>query len=294
MTIISQTCGNRIKPSSHRKIRHREAQICISSFTTITKEGGTWRTEVAPRSSQITESPLQAHPFLELCCVIGDNGISMNLHRRREINGSSPSWRIKKKKNPMEPELKSRFTNPPTLSAYISRKPQRPGHRQTYAKSLRGSRGPGGRRLPQPAARVARCPRGEGRPRHPRTPARARPLHPPWDVQSKPQSFQGARRSRTREEKHLHPSWCVSPSPSLTRTGAGHAGPPPPPVSAAQARGRPRASASLPARQPHPQHPPPRTPAGAALPMARPRATAPRAGPFGSGDGNAGRRWSSP
>lgn len=145
MTIIPQTCGNRVKPPSHSKIRHREALICISSLTKITKEGGTWRTEASPRCSQIIESP--KHPlFLELCCVIGDNCISMNLHRR-EINGSSPSWRIKKKKILWS----QRFTNPPTLSAYISRKPKRPGHRQTYAKWLRGSRGPGSRRLPQPA-----------------------------------------------------------------------------------------------------------------------------------------------
>lgn len=56
---------------------------------------------------------------------------------------------LKKKKNPIEPELKSRFTNPPTSSAYISPKPQSLGDPQTYAKSLRGSRGPGSRRLLQ-------------------------------------------------------------------------------------------------------------------------------------------------
>lgn len=66
-----------------------------------------------PATSQIDFFFSFNHPktilFLELCCVTGDNGISMNLYRwRREINGSSPSWR-KKKNYRATDEVNSRF-----------------------------------------------------------------------------------------------------------------------------------------------------------------------------------------
>lgn len=140
---------------------------------------------------------------------------------------------LRKKKNPMEPELKSRFTNPPTLSAYISHKPQRPGHRQTYAKSLRGSRGPGSRRLPQPEARAARCPRCKGQPGcwrtlawAPRAPARhLQPPLPPRDAQTEPRGLQETKESRTRGKKPPppRPNRCAPPPPA-SRTGTGNAG----------------------------------------------------------------------
>lgn len=173
-----------------------------------------------------------------------------------------------KKKNPMEAELKSRFTNPPTLWAYISLKPQRPGHRQTYAKSPRGSRGPGSRHLPQPAARAARCPRREGWPGRERTLAPAQ-CAPAWHL--RPPLHPGTCKANLRLPGYLRETHegkkgdpparsgrCVLPPPASPRPALGTrgAGPPPPPVSAAPGEGaspglglpaRPAAASSAPA-----------------------------------------------
>lgn len=152
---------------------------------------------MSPRLSQITESPIKAPPFLELCCVIGDNGISMNLHRRRrEINGSSPSWRIKKKKSYGARAEVEIHESTYVVGVHFSQAPKAwtPANLRKVAARIRG---PGSRRLPQPAARAARCPRSTGspaagaQPEDPRPgperpgPAPPAPV-PPRDVQSKP------------------------------------------------------------------------------------------------------------
>lgn len=210
---------------------------------------------------------------------------------------------LKKKKNPMEPELKSRFTNPPTLWAYISPKPQRPGHRQTYAKSLRGSRGPGSHHLPQPAAR------GVARPSEDPRPGPVRPGLAPQAPASTPgraKQTSGLPRylRETQEGKkatpppHAPAGVCslpqLRPDPHWEPREPGRRRRRPRLSVQPLARGRPRASASPPARQPHPRRRPPRTPAGAALRAPGPRCGAPTAGRHHSGWGTSTRAAAGP
>uniref|UniRef100_M3XU06 Uncharacterized protein n=1 Tax=Mustela putorius furo TaxID=9669 RepID=M3XU06_MUSPF len=158
----------------------------------------------------------------------------------------------------MEPELKSRFTNPPTLSAYISLKPQRPGHPQTYAKSLRGSGGRAAAASHSPW-RGRRAVRGiEGQPGRRRTPHTRARAHPPGPSSPRfhPRTCKAnlrvcrrpARALRRGEKKPAPPPNRCAPSPRLTdrhwerrgppwQTGSQAARPPPPPGQRSPGRG---------------------------------------------------------
>lgn len=217
-----------------------------------------------------------------------------------------------KKKNPMEPELKSRFTNPPTLSAYISPKPQRPGHPQTYAKSLRGSGGRAAAASHSPR-RGRRAVHGAPAARPPersrRTPARApsapaRPLQPPFHPGTCKANLRAYRRpekaARGRKKAAPPPHQPVRPLPPPHGQALGTPGA----AEAVRAPGRrPRRVSSAPGERASPGPGLPARPAAASSGPAAyhtcrrgPPCPHSRPAPLGSGDGNGNpdRRRSSP
>lgn len=262
---------------------------------------------MSPRPSQITESPIKAPPpFLELCCVIGDNGVSMNLHRRRrEINGSSPSWRIKKKKKSYGTRAEVEIHESTyVVGVHFSQAPEAwtPANLRKVAARI-----PRAGQPPPPTARGAggalSAEQGAARlPEDPR-PGRARsgPAPPaPASTPERAKQTSGLARDQraARGEKSRPP-----PAPTGARPlpqlhgqalgtqgapkqsgspGAGKPGRRPRRSAQPRERGRPRALASPPARQPHPRRRPPTTPAGAAV--RGPTAGRPRSGP-GMGTG---------
>lgn len=168
--------------------------------------------------------PYKSIPFLEVCCVIGDNGISMSLHsRRREINGSSPSWRIRKKKKSYGARAEVEIHESTyVVGAHSSEAPQAwtPANLRKVATRI-----PGAGQPPPPTARGAggalsvSGASGSLR-RHQRTPARPGTSGPRFH----PGTFKAnLRASRVPEADAMEgkkgppatrPSWCVPPPPA--------------------------------------------------------------------------------